>query len=348
MRRLLIMGVAILFVLALLSAKVLYTVRFTEAAVTTTFGQAGEHAQVYTAGLKLKWPYPIQSVTKYDTRTRFLEAVPATQQTADDRQIVVHAYCTWRVARPLEFFRRFSNVGPRSEDHYRRAEDLLRANLQSAIGQTSRYRLDELFTPEPGGSRLAELEDRILAAMKAGAAAGHDVSQYGIEILDVGIHQVELTEATSQAVFERMKEDRNLLARRIESEGQALAQAIRSRAESDAQRIEAFARAQAAEIHKLGDLEATQYVEQMAEYPELAVFLKNLELLREVVSKRLTLILSTDTPGLEPLSPHLFDNVEPGQVPGLGWVPRSWWTPIARVEPAEPAPASSAPAGGSP
>src|SRR5688500_4082532 len=123
-----------------------YTVRFTENAVLTTFGKAGENAQKTQPGLKFKWPDPIQSVTKYDTRSGFRQTQSETQQTADSRQLVVEAFCTWKVADPLLFFQRFSNAGDRSADHYRKAEEVLRGSLRSAMGETSKYRMDELFT----------------------------------------------------------------------------------------------------------------------------------------------------------------------------------------------------------
>jgi hypothetical protein len=44
-----------------------------------------------------------------------------TQQTADAKQVVIESFCNWRVADPLVFFRKFSNAGDRSEEHFRKA-----------------------------------------------------------------------------------------------------------------------------------------------------------------------------------------------------------------------------------
>ena len=51
---------------------------------------------------------------KYDNRLRFLQARSQTQQTADNRQVIVEAYCTWRVDNPLKFFQSYGNAGARS------------------------------------------------------------------------------------------------------------------------------------------------------------------------------------------------------------------------------------------
>src|SRR3954466_12064032 len=106
-----------IFLIALLAFTITYTVRFTEAAVLTTFGKADETDVRKDPGLYVKWPYPIQSVTTYDKRTRVLSTKFEQLSTADSRQVVVECFCTWKVSDPLLFFRRFSNAGQRADEH---------------------------------------------------------------------------------------------------------------------------------------------------------------------------------------------------------------------------------------
>lgn len=315
MRRFAVVVLAVVFVAALLSYTVTYTVRFTERAVLTTFGKAGEGAIKEQPGLKFKWPSPIQSVTKYDTRLRFLQARSQTQQTADNRQIVVEAYCTWRVADPLKFFQRFSNAGDRASEHYRKADETLQSALRSAIGATSRYPMTQLFSAEPGGTKLPALEKDILTAMTAVDKTGESLSAYGVKVEDVGINRVVLPEETTKAVFERMGTNRERLAQEIIGRGDAEAQGIRSTAEMQARNIRSFADARAQEIRNIGDEEAAEYLSKMKENPELAVFLKNMEFLREVLAKRITLVLPQSTPGLELVPSDSLNNLKAGQVP---------------------------------
>jgi len=304
----------IIFLLALLSFTVTYSVRFTEKAVLTTFGKPAEQP-VEDEGLKFKWPYPVQAVTKYDTRSRVLQSRAEAQQTRDDRQIIMESFLVWRVSNPLEFFRTFSNAGARPEDHYRKAEQSLNNLLRSAMAETGKYRLDELFTPDAGASKLAELEARILASLGSPDERGKSLKDYGIEAELVGINRIRLAESTTQAVNERMAANRDRLAKEIESEGEAVAEAIRSQAESDRQRILDFARARAREIQAQGDIEAGQYLAQMNENPELAVFLREIDLLKQTWSKRVTLVLTTGTPGLSLLAPDALSGLTPGQIP---------------------------------
>jgi membrane protease subunit HflC len=319
-KRIIIIIVGAVFAIALLSRAMTYTVRFTEAAVLTHFGRAGEGAEKTTPGLKFKWPDPIESVTKYDKRARFLLQKSQTQQTADSKQLEVESYCTWRVKDPLKFFQRFSNAGDRAADHYKKAEDVLRGNLRSAVGEISKYRLNELFSTDTKATKLNELEGRILTNLKAAPQeqqGGGSLDDYGIEVVTVGINRIVLPDETTKAVFESMKADRKRLVTDLESRGISQAQAITSKAQQNASRIESFAKSLAEEIRKKGDEEALPYVAQMKEAPELAVFLKNMDLIRDSMAKRITLVFSTSMPGMELFSPSAMTSTRKNGVPGV-------------------------------
>lgn len=340
MKRTLLIIIGGVLVGALLARTITYTVRFTEAAVLTTFGKAGEGSIKTEPGLKLKWPDPIQSVTTYDTRVRFLQARMEAQQTADSKQIVVEAFCTWRVSDPLQFFKRFSNAGDKASSHYEKAAEVLKGNLRSAMSETARFRLDELFAPQSGKGKLADLEARILADLAATDQSGQKLSDYGLEVVDVGISRIVLPEETSRAVFEHMKADRATLVKSMESSGAAQAQAIRVRAETSAKKIVDFANSRAAEIKAEGDKEATRFVKQMEANPELAVFLKNIEFIRDLTAKQITLLFSTDSPGFGLFSPKAVKQTPPGKIPGTAaFTDPAFTAQPAQAEATEPKPA---------
>jgi len=305
------------FLLALFAFAATYTVRYTEAAVLTTFGQATEKDVHLTPGLRFKWPYPIQSVTKYDTRVRSTSVKFEQQQTADSKQVVVETFCDWRVSDPLKFFRTFSNAGERSEEHFRKAEGSLEAAMRSAAGIIAQYNMTDLFTTSPSGTKLPEIEVRMRDTLRNSAdKTGISLSDAGIEVVRVGIMRIVLPEEVTKTVFERMKANREKIAKETESRGKAEAQAIRSKADNDAKTIEQFATALAQEIQSRGDLEAVPYVAQMNTNGDLAVFLKTMEFLKDGgFGKQTTLVLSGDTPGVPMLFPSALDNLKTGQVP---------------------------------
>lgn len=308
MRSVFLFAVTALIVLGFLAYWSTYTVRFTEVAVVTTFGKADDGSIVNRdgdqAGIHPKWPYPIQSVTRYDTRVRIVQTRSETQLTADDRQIIVESFLTWRVDNPLVFYQRFSNAGPEARDHFREADRTLNSLLRSAMSEVSTYRLGELFAPEAQASRLDDLEGAILARLTRGEGADAlRLADYGIEPVLVGINRVVLPEETTREVFERMKATREKIAAEAQSQGEARAQTIRNEADSAARRIIAFAERRAQEIRVAGDREAARWLAYFQEEPELAVFLKNVELLRNGLGRRATLVLPADMPGMELFDP---------------------------------------------
>jgi membrane protease subunit HflC len=299
--RVLIAGLVVLVLVAYMCT---FTVRYTESAVRTTFGSASEQSVKTEPGLYFKAPWPVQNVTTYDTRVRLLDLKVETQQTRDNRTIAVEAFCTWRVSNPLRFFQKFSSAGERSEEHYARAEEALRASLRGAAAEISNYSMDELFTTTQGSSKLPELEAKMLAAfMDKRDQADSRLGDYGIEAVSVGITRIQLPQEVSKAVFDRMRAGRERLAREIESQGQSQAQAIRDKASADARRITAFAEALAQNIRTQGDLEARPFLAQMNDNPELAVFMQNMEFIRKLPARTATLVLPSSLPGFDALMP---------------------------------------------
>lgn len=314
MQRFIIIGiVALVFV----SFMVTYTVRFNEAAVVSLFGRADESSVRREAGLGFKLPF-VQRVTTYDTRARLVESAPETQSTLDSKQLVVTAYLAWSVDDPLKFYKKFSGAGDSARDHYREAESILKSKLRSSLSEISAFRLTDLLAADETGSRLPEVEARILAMLQrpgGGDQAGAALADYGITARAVGLSSIVFPQENTKNVVARMNESRKKVAQEITNQGTSQANAIRSRAENDAKRILAFADRMANELRIRGQTEVAGYLEQMNTNPELAVFLKNMKMMREVYGRQTTLVLPTSTPGLELLGPDAPSAFRAGSIP---------------------------------
>lgn len=291
MRRGLIL-IAALILIGFVVMMITYTVDFTQKAVITTFGKAGENAVIDTPGLKWKLPSPLQSVTIYDIRARTLDARAETQNTADGRQIIVESFMMWSIDDPLVFFRKFGSSGSDARAHFRNAETTLSSVLRSEMSrQVPRFRFSELFVSSDTSSRLPELEAAMRDAMQAQAA------EYGVKVSLAGIKRILLPQNTTRSVFDRMAAERQKAAGAYENAGRAEAEAIRTAAEKDASRIRAFAETLAAEIRNKGDLEAAQFIAVQNEDPELAVFLAQVRFFREAMAKKVTMVVTPDMLG---------------------------------------------------
>jgi membrane protease subunit HflC len=322
-RRALTYFLTAIFLIALLSFTISYTVRFTDVAVVTTFGKADTTDVRADAGLYFKMPYPIQSVTIYDKRMRILTNKFEQLATKDNRQVAVETFCMWRVEDPLKFFRSFSNAGTRAEEHYARAEGALRQNLRAAAALVSQYDMNELFSASRNGSKLKELQDRMLASFRGSADdTGLKLADYGIVAEDLGLMRVVLTEEVSKAVMERMRAGRDLIVKETQSQGQAMANSIRTQADSDASRITQFADFLAQKIKSQGEREAEPYYAQMNDNPQLAQFNANMEFIREVYAKKMTMVVSSTLPGIGLLFPDAADQMRTGQIPPMTRQPK--------------------------
>lgn len=315
LKKLTIPVIGLLFVVMILLFSMSFTVRFTETAVKTRFGKASENSIITEPGFKWKLPYPFESVTKYDKRIRIVQTRSETVQTADDFQIIIEAYLTYRVQDPLKFFRSFSNAGDRAIDHFNKAEnDVLRDLLRSALGETSKYKMGDLFTSQSGKSVIPQLEGRVFDMLSQGGSGGKPLADYGIAVTSVGIDRIVLPEETTSAVINRMGANRDRLAERYESEGRSQARAIQAEATSNADRIRAFAQRRADEILAKGESEAAPYLAQQNINPELAVFIQNIKLMREAMAKKFTLIFSTSDYGMQLFDPEIIKKSQ-GRLP---------------------------------
>lgn len=309
MRRIIVIA---LIVVAFLGFMVTYTVRFTEKAVVTTFGSATE-SSVKGAGLRFKIPY-IQSVTKYDTRARYLETAQETHQTADNSQTLVTAYMIWSVDDPLQFFKSFG-AGESEKDHYRAAEVALLTKLRSALSEVSRFTFGEIMSPDEKSSKLSSLEANMLRTIEQSSGTEGTLKELGVKVAAVGINRIGLPTNTTRTVFARMNAERKNLADKAISEGEAEANSLTSSAESDKKKIESFADRLALDIRRQGEIEAAEWLKQMRTNPRLAVFLRNMELFRAFNGSRTTLVFPTSMPGLGVVRPDALMGLKPGDIP---------------------------------
>lgn len=257
------LGFAILLVLVLYSTT--YTVNFHEFAIRTRFGvPAGVER---SAGLHLKYPFFIDSVTKIDRRMQLVESPLQTVQTSDGLQVVVRAYLCWKVKdtdKEAQDF--FVSYGGSMQD----AAGDLEQTLAGAVKAVAGFKFDELVGPN---ARLADAEKAILAGVQG-------AKKVGVEPLSVGLSQVVLPQKTTVSVLTRMSEVQNTLRELESAKAASQAEAIRSQARSQADTIVAFASQWAARIEAKGSEEAAGYYERMKQYSDLATFLAWLDALR--------------------------------------------------------------------
>lgn len=254
-----------------------FQVSETEVAVVTTFGKPVD--KTIKPGLHPKWPAPIQKVHKFDSRVRLYATQLEETTTRGGVPITVSNYVLWRIDDPLSFLK---TVGS-EEDAKDQLYPALRNTRNSVIGE---YYFSQFVNSDPDKIEFDQIEKKMVDSLREYA-----LSEYGIRIEAVGIKQIGVSEKVTQAVFERMRAERESKSTAIHSEGTAKAAQITSDAERKRDMLLSIAEGEAAVIRGKGDAEAAQYYKMLEADPEFAMFLRDMEALRKILKERTTIIL---------------------------------------------------------
>ena len=178
------------------------------------------------------------------------------------------------------------------------AEDRLNSLMRSAKNATiGQYKFSQIINTNPELMKLGEIQGKIQSTLE------RDTAIYGIKIVSVGINTINVPESISEKVFERMIEDRKVVANSYLAEGTVRSAEIRSEADQQKAITLAKAEAQAREIRAQGDAEAATYYAIFRENPELAEFLRKLDSLRLIMKNQTTLVLDTNVAPFDLLKP---------------------------------------------
>jgi membrane protease subunit HflC len=213
MNRILI--IAIVLVLALgvtLAGASFYTVDPTEQILVLQFG--APLTVVTDEGLHTKVPW-MQTIQVIDRRLLNLEAPAEEVITEDKKRIVVDAFARWRIVDPLRFYQTLlDETGAQL-----RLNPFLSSDLRRVLGS-------QTFATMLSSSR-ADLMHDIRDDMN------QETRRFGVEVVDVRIRHADLPPQNSEAIFQRMQQERKREANEFRAEGSEIKQRIQARAERE-------------------------------------------------------------------------------------------------------------------
>jgi membrane protease subunit HflC len=228
-------------------------------------------------GLYWKLPF-VQSVQYFDRRILDQDTSPKEILTRDKQQLVVDNYTRWRILDPLQFLRTVRDENGAQS----RLDDIVYSNLRETLG---RHTLREIVS-----EKRADLLEQVTKASHEKAA------EYGIEVIDVRVKRVDLPEKNEQNVFNRMRTERERLAKKFRAEGDEEARKIRSESDKEVQILMADARQKAEVIRGEGDAQAVRiFADAYGRDPEFYEFVRTLEAYRRTLGPGTTAILSPDS-----------------------------------------------------
>ena len=226
-------GIVTLWVLA----SSVYVVDETQQALIIRFGApmgvAGE------PGLKFKVPFS-DSLVFYDSRLQTLTSPAEQVILGDQKRIEVETYTRFRISDPLRFYQAVGTLDQASAQ----LTQMVSSSLRRELGQVT---LRSLLSPE------REQEVAIIEKDVASKAVG-----LGIEVSEVRLHRADLPFEASQAIYDRMKSERQREAKELRAQGFEWAQQIQGKADRDRTVLLSEVQRQSAITHGEADADANQ------------------------------------------------------------------------------------------
>mgnify|MGYP003644138304 CR=1 FL=1 len=206
----------LIFLLFVAGSDAVYIVKQTERAILLRFGQIVE-ADI-APGLHFKMPW-VNTVRKFDGRVLTVTADAQRYLTLEQKALVVDSFAKWRIVDVEKYYT--SSSGEES-----RTSNL----LQQRINDGLRNKFGERDLQEVVSGQRDLLMEELTRELNLSTA-----EEYGIEVIDVRVKQIELPLDVRASVYERMTSERQREAQQLRSRGNELAIGI----EADADRQEA-------------------------------------------------------------------------------------------------------------
>ncbi len=194
----------------------------------------------YKPGLHFMIPI-INNVKKFDGRLQTLESRPQRFLTVEKKDVIVDSYAKWRITNPGQFFRSTSGDSSRAA---RLLSERISTGLRDEFGRRTRQEVVS--------------EDRYQLMDELTKAVDRQASELGIEVVDVRVKKIDLPPEVSESVYERMRAERERVARDLRAKGSEAAERIRADADRQRTVILADAYKMAEELRGEGDGKATE------------------------------------------------------------------------------------------
>jgi modulator of FtsH protease HflC len=238
------MGVKGRFILTGLGAFLLFAyagafvVHQSELAIKQRFGRILDSN--YTPGLYWRVPI-IEEIKKFDGRIHTMETNSERFITIEKKDVLVDSYVKWRISDVAQYFRA-------SGGNQDRTDQLLKERINTSLrDEFGRRTIQDVVSG-----------DRAEIMTKLTKDASVQAADLGVVIVDVRVKQIDLPQEVSESVYERMRAERERVARDLRAQGEE--QSERIRADADRQRTVILAEAykEAEQLRGEGDALAAE------------------------------------------------------------------------------------------
>jgi membrane protease subunit HflC len=278
------LSIIIIIALLALGLSSVFVVSEGSKAIVIQFGKVQRNTAtgetvVFEPGLHFKLPF-FDKVIPMEAKILTLDGAPDRFVTAEKKDLIVNSYVKWRIK---DFARYYLSTGGFKD----RAEDLLKQKVNNGLRS------------EFGSRTISQIVsgERSELMVQAMAQASESSDELGIEIVDVRVKQINLPLEVSNSIFQRMRAERDAVAREHRSQGKEKAEIIRANIDRKVTIMLADAERKARELRGEGDAAAAQvYAETYSKSPEFYSFIRSMDAYRNSFSsKQDVLILEPDS-----------------------------------------------------
>jgi membrane protease subunit HflC len=234
----------------------------------------------YEPGLHFKAPWPLNNVRKFDKRILTLDTNPERFLTGEKKNVEVDFFVKWRINNVARYYTSF--MGDERQAGLRLLQ-IVNNGLQLEFDQRT--------------IKQVVADDRSVMMTELTTKANAEVKPFGIEIVDVRIKQIELPTEVLNSVYQRMRAERERIAKEHRAQGQEAAKGIQAIADRERTVILAEANRDAEVLRGEGDAAATEiYAEAYGKNQEYYEFYRSMSAYREALAdKQDVLVLEPDS-----------------------------------------------------
>jgi len=233
----------------------------------------------YKPGIHFKTPI-INNVSTFDARVLTLDTKSERFLTSEKKNVIVDSFVKWRIGDVGLFY---TTVGGDEYQANLRLEQITKDAMRGEFGLRT---IKQLISED-----RTELRQTLLTKLAPVAA------KFGIELIDIRIKRIDLPQEVSNSVYQRMRAERERVAREFRSQGAESAEQISAEADKQKQVILANAERDAENVRGRGDAQSAEiYAKSFGKNPEFYAFYRSLQAYQTAFEKTQdTLVLKPDS-----------------------------------------------------
>lgn len=233
----------------------------------------------YQPGLHFKIPF-VNNIRRFPDRILTYEESQERFLTGEKKNLIVDYFITWRIADPAQFYRAAGGL-----------ELIASERLSAIIREGIKAEFSQRTVQEVVAAERSELMEQMLVT------AARQAPELGLEVVDVRVMSIELSDEVSGSVFARMQQERGRVAAQLRAEGAEESERIRADADRQSTVILAEAYRDAERIRGEGDARASEiYANAYTQNPDFYSFYRSMSAYREAIGKEQdVLVLSPDS-----------------------------------------------------